>query len=229
MNIFALSKCPEESAEQMIDKHVIKMPTETCQMLHTNILYMQYVQEHSKEPQLKDLKAFHQATGSKLMKPAMLNHPSTIWARQSIANFEWLYAHGSALCREYTYRYDKEHGSHKRLHQCHDNKETVFAHQFPVSGLTPVTIAMDDQYRLDPIEFYNTARVQYGIEYDEWDFVIESYRHYYLEGKWKMADWRKERKPDWFPANWFAVKHNKYVRAYNAAEERKYPLPLMEE
>ena len=218
MNIFALSKCPKESAQQMIDKHVIKMPTETCQMLHTNILYMQYVQEHYKEPQLKDLKAFHQATGSKLMKPAMLNHPSTIWARQSIANFEWLYAHGSALCREYTYRYDKEHGSHKRLHQCHDNKETVFAHQFPVSGLTPVTIAMDDSYRIK-----NTFD-------DEWDFVIKSYRHYYLEGKWKMADWkREERRPNWFPTNWFAIKHNKYVRAYNAAEERKYPLPLMEE
>ena len=75
MNIFALSKCPQESARQMIDKHVIKMPTETCQMLHTNILYMQYVHTHGKEPQLKDLKAFHQEIGSELMKPAMLNHP----------------------------------------------------------------------------------------------------------------------------------------------------------
>ena len=36
MNIFALSKCPIESAQQMINKHVVKMPTETCQMLHTN-------------------------------------------------------------------------------------------------------------------------------------------------------------------------------------------------
>ena len=75
MNIFALSKSPVESAEQMIDKHVIKMPTETCQMLHTNILCMQYVQEHGEEPQLKQLKAFHKETGSDLMKPAMLNTP----------------------------------------------------------------------------------------------------------------------------------------------------------
>ena len=43
MNIFALSKDPKEAAEQMIDKHIIKMPTETCQMLHTNIIYMQYI------------------------------------------------------------------------------------------------------------------------------------------------------------------------------------------
>ena len=38
MNIFALSKCPVESAQQML-KHVVKMPTETCQMLHTNMLF----------------------------------------------------------------------------------------------------------------------------------------------------------------------------------------------
>ena len=85
MNIFALSRNPVEAAEQMIDKHVIKMPTETCQMLHTNLLYMQYVKEHGEEPQLKDLKAFHLATESNLMKPAMLNHPSTIWARHASA------------------------------------------------------------------------------------------------------------------------------------------------
>ena len=217
MNIFALSKCPVDSAEQMIDKHVIKMPTETCQMLHTNILYMQYVHVHGKEPQLKNLKAFHQEIGSELMKPAMLNHPSTIWARQSIANFHWLYQHGMALCEEYTYRYDKIHGSHDRIITGMRQREGI-NHSFPNNGLTPVTIAMDDSYRIE-----NTFD-------DEWEFVIESYRHYYLEGKWKMADWkREERRPDWFPANWFAVKHNKYVRAYNAAKERKYPLPLMEE
>ena len=53
MNIFALSECPVESAEQMIDKHVIKMPTETCQMLHTNALYFQFVELHDKEPSLR--------------------------------------------------------------------------------------------------------------------------------------------------------------------------------
>ena len=64
MNIFALSTDPVKAAEQMIDKHVIKMPTETCQMLHTNILYMAYRQTYDKEPQLKDLKAFHVACGT---------------------------------------------------------------------------------------------------------------------------------------------------------------------
>ena len=217
MNIFALSKDPKEAAEQMIDKHIIKMPTETCQMLHTNIIYMQYIQEHGKEPQLKGLKAFHKSTGSKLMKPAMLNHPSTIWARQSRDNFKWLFQHGIWLCREYSYRYEKRHGSEIRIRDVHKYKEILGEHPYPMQELTPITIAMDDKYRIKN-DFY-----------DEWDFVIESYRNYYLEGKWKFAEWKREdRRPEWFPANWVAKKYNVGVRAYNATNP-KYKLKEMEE
>jgi hypothetical protein len=205
MNIFALSTSPQESARQMIDKHVIKMPTETCQMLHTNILYMQYVQEHGKEPQLKDLKAFHQEIGSELMKPAMLNHPSTIWARQSLDNFDWLLYHGVSLCGEYTHRYEKEHGTQKRIVDCGLYRKFIDNHNYPLDKLTPVTIAMDDSYRIE-----NTFD-------DEWEFVIESYRHYYLEGKWKFAEWRMNRRPDWFPANQYEIKYNEWALAFNKA------------
>ena len=217
MNIFALSRNPVEAAQQMLDKHIIKMPTETCQMLHTNILYMQYVQEHGEEPQLKDLKAFHLATESELMKPAMLNHPSTIWARQTYANWNWLYEHGLALFDEYTYRYEKKHGTLQRILDCIPYFDVVFEHNFPKKRLQPVSIAMDDQYRIpNPMDIPN------------WDFVIESYRHYYLEGKWRIAEWRKNRRPDWFPANHYAKKYNVGVRAYNARKPR-YPQQLMEE
>ena len=216
MNIFALSADPVESAKQLLDKHVIKMPTETCQMLHTNILYMQFVKSRGKEPQLKDLKAFHKTTGSELMKPAMLNHPSTIWARQSIANFHWLYQHGIALCEEYTYRYDKVHGSQDRIITGMRERYNI-DYIFPHSGLTPVTIAMDDLFRLDEKMYYNSNPNATG-----WDFVIASYRHYYLEGKWRIAEWRNDRRPEWFPSNHCAIKYNVGVRAYNS-KNPKYP------
>ena len=216
MNIFALSKDPTDAAEQVLDKHVIKMPTETCQMLHTNILYMQYVEEYEKEPQLKELKAFHKEISSKLMKPAMLNHPSTIWARQSRDNFKWLFTHGRRLCHEYTWRYNKKHGSQVRIEEVWKYKELLRNHQYPKQELTPVTIAMDDVYRIE-----NTF-------YNEWDFVIESYRHYYLEGKWRIAEWKQDRRPEWFPANHYATKYNVGVRAYNNTNP-KYPMTLLEE
>lgn len=217
MNIFALSRSPQESARQMLDKHIVKMPTETCQMLHTNIVYMQYVHTYGKEPQLKDLKAFHQEIGSELMKPAMLNHPSTIWARQSLDNFDWLLYHGVSLCGEYTHRYEKEHGTQKRIVDCGLYREFIENHNYPLDELTPVSIAMDDMYRIE-----NTFD-------DEWEFVIQSYRHYYLEGKWRFAEWRKDRRPEWFPANHFAKKYNVGVRKYNERNPKFPRLELSEE
>ena len=86
MNIFVLDSNPVTAAIQQLDKHVVKMPTETCQMLHTNMLFTMFKSVYGFEPSLKELKQFHTQTNSNLMKPAMLNHPSTIWARQSLHN-----------------------------------------------------------------------------------------------------------------------------------------------
>ena len=187
MNIFALSKDPREAAQQMIDKHIVKMPTESCQMLHTNSLYFLFVSAHGREPTLKELKEFHRESHFQyLMKPAMLNHPSTIWARQNKANYMWLYDHAIALCKEYTFRYGKVHGTESRILDS-------FTFSYEEDDLTPVSIAMADEYRL-PQKTHS------------WDFVIDSYRHYYLEGKWEFAFWKKNRRPDWFPKNWRATK-----------------------
>ena len=214
MNIFALSKDPDEAAIQMIDKHIIKMPTETCQMLHTNIIYMEYVQAYGKQPQLKDLKRFHKQTDSKLMKPAMLNHPSTIWARQSIANFHWLYQHGLALCEEYTLRYGKRHGSHDRIIIGMRRRDNI-NYSFPHTGLTPVTIAMFDKYRLDENEYYNR-----NPNAKDWDFVIASYKHYYLQGKWEFASW-KTSPPNWWPKDHYNNMMAKKVAAFNETYNAK--------
>jgi len=200
MNIFALSRSPKDSAQQMLDKHVVKMPTETCQMLHTNSLHFDYIEHYDEKPTLAQLKEFHRDIGSSLMKPAMLNHPSTIWARRTPNNTRWLYEHGKALCDEYTHRYGKVHGSQSRIldiaHMIEEDSQWVNA--------TPVTIAMDDKYRLD-----------YNNDIDKWDFVIKSYRHYYLEGKWKFAEWRQNRMPEWWPKDHFKTKYNSEIQEYN--------------
>jgi len=219
VNIFALSKNPAEAAQQMLDKHVVKMPTETCQMLHTNALYFHYVSIYGVKPTLADLKKFHTHINSKLMKPAMLNHPSTIWARQSKHNTDWLIRHGLALCEEYTLRYGKTHGSYERILVVWD---LYFTTDATWKKATPVTIAMDDMYRLDEKEYS-----QRNPNWVGWDFVIASYRHYYLEGKWRFASWKMNRRPEWFPANQYAIKYNQYVKEYNAKSPR-IPLLLME-
>ena len=200
MNIFALSRNPQEAALEMLDKHIVKMPTETCQMLHTNVLYFDYIEHYGEEPTLAQVKQFHRDINSRLMKPAMLNHPSTIWARQNPHNTRWLYEHGKALCEEYTYRYGKVHGSQSRIldiaYTIDEDSNWSFA--------TPVTIAMDDKYRL-----VKDNRIP------DWDFVINSYRHYYLQGKWRFAEWRAKRMPKWWPKDHYKNKYNEEIDNYN--------------
>jgi hypothetical protein len=206
MNIFALSTDPINAAQQMLDKHIVKMPTETCQMLHTNVLYKQFVHEHGREPKLAELKDFHARTGSYLMKPAMLNHPSTQWARDSEDNFTWLYHHGIALCKEYTLRYqNRVHRTEKRIR---DIEEYVKGDS---SKASPVWIAMDDKYRLDGVQYFKD-----NPNATDWDFVIASYRHYYLEGKWEFATWKPVRgEPEWWPKHHAILKYNEKTTAFN--------------
>ena len=218
MNIFALSKDPKESARQMLDKHVVKMPTESCQMLHTNALFNEFVDRYGYEPSLKRLKEYHEEIqtvyigeegdttvfslpSSNLMKPAMLNHPSTVWARKNIHNTMWLFEHAIALCVEYTNRYGrgfKAHGTHSRI------LSTPIEYDGDSKLATPVDIAMADEYRIDN-------------EYDEhcWEYVIDSYRHYYLEGKWKFASWKQDKMPEWWPKNHYVNKYNEEIKAFN--------------
>ena len=76
---------------------------------------------------------------------------------------------------------------------------------------SPVSIAMADEYRI-PNTFLT-----------EWEFVIQSYRHYYLEGKWRFANGEKTGDLNGFLQTSYQI--NEYVRDYNA---RKPKMPLKE-
>ena len=89
MNIFYLSEDPIEAAQLQYNKHVVKMPLESAQMLCT--AHREYGNENV------PYKATHR------------NHPSAVWARSSLLAYDWLYRHMMALGREYTARYGKTH------------------------------------------------------------------------------------------------------------------------
>lgn len=83
MNIFVLDRNPIIAAQLHLDKHVVKMPLETAQML-SSINGGPYKITHK-------------------------NHPCTVWARQTKGNYNWLVQLGFALCNEYSFRYSKRH------------------------------------------------------------------------------------------------------------------------
>lgn len=124
MNIFYLSDNLQKCAEYHVDKHVVKMPLETAQLLcsahhvHKSKLDIPYKETH-------------------------VNHPSAIWTRGSINNYKTLATLGLFLCQEYTYRYDKIHGCEKIIKWCIDNIPNI-----PDKPFVPPPPAMDDIYKV---------------------------------------------------------------------------------
>ena len=93
MNIFYLHKNPYKAAKYQYNKHVVKMILESAQMLCTAHHCYGSAEQQANVP----------------YKQAHLNHPSTVWARQSRETYMWLYYHMIGLGNEYTKRYNKQH------------------------------------------------------------------------------------------------------------------------
>ena len=133
-------------------------------------------------------------SGIKVYKQAHKNHPTAIWVRSSVTNFNWTVALGLELCKEYTRRYGKFHACEKMLHWFTENhprcdeeyvSETAFYSQFSIPKwkgklCTPPPLAMPEYYHYPDL--------------------VESYRMYYNGDKARFAVWNKgkDSKPDWF-------------------------------
>ena len=143
MNIFVTDRCPIQSARNLPDKHIVKMPLETCQMLA--IIYSDWYYGVGK---------LYKSDGTpyRTSHGAFRNHPCTQWAAANQFNLAWLIKHGLALCDEYTARYDKVHTCQDVIHQavriynaCFDDSVSNACHR--VSSFTramPEDIKYDD-------------------------------------------------------------------------------------
>ena len=132
MNIFVTDPSPTVSAQSLPDKHIVKMPLESCQMLAI-VASTKWGHGFGKLPKLD-------GTPYLTDKGAFRGHPCTIWAQE---NYRWLIEHGLALCAEYTHRYGK-------IHSCQHTLEHAKM-IFPPSNaeVTPFARAMPDEIKYD--------------------------------------------------------------------------------
>ena len=121
MNIFILSDDPTEAAQAVIDKHAVKMPLETAQVLCT---------------------ISHDLGTEAPYKPTHRKHPCVLWAAESLENWTWTLKHGLALCDEYSRRYGKRHASETVLHWLETSEGKPEAR-----SLTPFAQAMPEAYK----------------------------------------------------------------------------------
>jgi hypothetical protein len=154
MNIFILDRDLVKSAQAHVDKHIVKMPLETAQLLCTA------------------RRATGESPDSIPYRTTHMNHPCSVWARQSLANYTWLCKMGIELCKEYTYRYGKTHKCEAVIQDCIDNTPE-FEHTEP----TEHAQAMDVVYRMsDP---------------------VLAYRNYYNQAKAHLHSWKNRPVPVW--------------------------------
>ena len=155
MNIFVTDQCPIQSARNLPDKHVVKMPLETCQML--SIIYSDWYYGIG---QLHKLDGTPYAT----KHGAFRNHPCTIWAAESYWNLSWLISHGIALCDEYTARFHKHHACQPAITEAITIFEAAFDFNVDIyKDSLPMTFirAMPESIKFDTTIDTITAYKQY--------------------------------------------------------------------
>jgi hypothetical protein len=162
VNVFILDENPALAARYHMDVHVVKMVLESAQLLSTCFLHFDIVGDKSK-----------------VYKPTHLNHPCSVWLRESFSNVVWLYQLLKELLYEYTYRFGRIHAC-SRLVPYFSRCLTKLSKQQLDTGLSPFAQAMPDEYRNE--------------------CPVVAYRTYYLEKKvyMKRAGWNKNRPaPEW--------------------------------
>lgn len=153
INIFILDNDIKKCVKYYNDKHCVKIILEIAQLLCSA----------------------HHICGNSIPKYKLShkNHPISKWVRQSLSNYMWTTKIGLALCKEYTYRYNKKHKSQEVIEWCIDNKPNILD-----LGLTKFYLAMPDKYKCEDI--------------------VKSYRNYYIGEKQHIAQWNKREIPEWF-------------------------------
>lgn len=182
MNIFVLDENPSVAAQMHCDKHIAKMVVESAQMLSTahRMLDGNETKRPSKSGKrmVKYWKHPDNNMEQTLYKAVHMNHPCTVWTRESRCNYVWHYELFCELAKEYTYRYGKQHKSFQQL-------EYILAqspNNIPDIGQTPYRLAMGDQPQC--IDVTNP---------------VDSYRHFYMtkQDRFKMV-WTGRKQPNWF-------------------------------
>ena len=185
MNIFYLDPNPRTCAEMHCDKHVVKMIIEYAQLLSTahRVLDGTNSVVLSSSGRKKTVWTLPDNRESILYSATHINHPSAIWVRENIENYNWLFDMWSELLDEYTHRYGKIHACarlHDALYEAPDNITS--------GDFFAPTPAMPQELKIV------AKNAIAGRKYD----VLASYKNYYIKEKASFAKWKNRNTPEWF-------------------------------
>lgn len=171
MNIFYLDKDPKLAVEGMIDKHVVKMVLESAQLLCTCHRILDGEHGYKVSAAGRRLQTWTHPDPKmeeQLYKSQHFNHPCSLWLRESVENYKWLYEHFKALSEEYTKRYKKVHLSWTKL----GNLLATPPKNAPLAPFSEPPQAMLPEYKVegDSVKayhnYYQGEKLQLGTDED---------------------------------------------------------------
>ena len=176
MNIFYVDKDPAVAAQCLVDKHVVKMILESAQLLSTAHRLLDGVEIEGKSKTGRKARRWTlpDARESVMYAATHINHPSAVWCRTSVQNYDWLVDHMYALMREYTNRYGKRH-------KCQGDLSYML--QSPPHNLKD----------WDWTEMPSCMAEEYIISKEP----LTNYRNYYRIGKLNLHKWTNRQPPEW--------------------------------
>ena len=180
MNIFYLHKDPKICAEQHLDKHVVKMLIEYAQLMSTAHRMLDGVMYQGKTKAGRNIKRYRMNNANEentIYKACHYNHPSAIWVRNNIYNYNWLYQMWSHLHDEFKLRYNKDHKSYTLLKDLLKNPPKNIPLNIPFNQ--PTQAMPDDVKNEDSIIAYRDYYVKYKKDFATWKTSIPEW---YSEG-----------------------------------------------
>ena len=153
MNIFGIDTDTTSCATYHTDRHIVKMPLETAQMV-SFVYYHKDLWDGEVPNLLMNFSAGHD------------KHPCSLWLRENLVNFLWTCEFGIKLIEEYRFRYDSQ--KHERCKMIFewslDNLPNL-----PVAEFTPFAKAMPEEYKVDcSIESYRNYYRMGKSELHQW-------------------------------------------------------------
>ena len=170
MNIFVLDKDPRVAARYHCDKHVIKMITESCQILST-----------ARRLNRVDVPPYY-------YKNTHIHHPCVKWVAKSEYNLIWLAKLAFWLIWEYEYRYKPQTPKFEQAKKIVNHilynidlysiKGTLdIPTRDLLSSMDPFALAMPDKYKSTN--------------------AVLAYRLYYIQDKQHLFKWTGRNVPKW--------------------------------
>lgn len=137
MNIFVLDQDPVKAAN-LLDKHAIKMPLESQQLLSTVAISKGFTAPY---------------------KPTHTHHPCNLWLAKDAANWAWLCEHGIAICHQYTIAYHKVHKCQAMIEEMQQRTLEIWGEVKCSSEHTPFVLCMPVQYKVEcAVESYGIIK-----------------------------------------------------------------------